>query len=354
MYNYNHLDLKHTRTFAPIQKVVESLFRDDAISRHAPLAFYALIPIDNVTNVTIRLMTDSYHVYHFFSENWKKSEMKLLEPDFTIACLKYSPEIYGQSLANSGVRHIDFERKVVTSFGTEFYSNIKVTVRGVCSFLAKPDTICIHGCAADVNGTGIIIGGASGAGKTTSVSELRKRFQQDLKVINDDWGGVDLARKSAVSTQEPKIHIKYESVRALNPNISVSPETHSFENFTGSGSTGSRLMISPSTVFGIDGTAHRMNLAAFFIIMRHNLDHVFPKKLDRSNIDLIIDGANSPFYNGYERFYDGSLWHIDKEAKELTIDKFERMFDQTDVYLLPNNNMPDELASAIVETLSFS
>ena len=131
------------------------------------------IPTAGGKRIVLLLRTDSTHLARFFVENWP-TDTSSTRPDATITALKRSAVRYGLEKEFDESRWFDPKTNQVWMFGNEFYGNIKITIRGLCSEISSFEQMFLHGCSLVVDGRGVVLSGVSGAGKTTLTTALRQ------------------------------------------------------------------------------------------------------------------------------------------------------------------------------------
>jgi hypothetical protein len=216
---YNHCDSTEKQIPLPIKQrdlLLEDLSFPDCIEKRIS------IPTAGGEQVVILLRTNSDHLAKFFSMNWPV-DTSSRKPDATIIAMKESAETYGFAQEFDGSRWFCSKTRQVLMFGNEFYGNIKITVRGLCSEVTLSEQMFLHGCSLAVDGRGLVLSGVSGAGKTTITAALRKILGSRAQIVNDDWGPFSLSYGQLQFTGEPYLHMKYPSVQALIPNLEISP-----------------------------------------------------------------------------------------------------------------------------------
>lgn len=132
---YNHCDPPEMLLNLPAEQVdlsSEQLHVPNCIEKHVS------IPTANGQKITLTLRTDSEHLAKFFSMNWP-AHVSSDKSDAVIYALKGSAESYQLSPAFNGPRWFCPKTKQVWVFGNEYYGNLKVTVRGLCSELASDE-----------------------------------------------------------------------------------------------------------------------------------------------------------------------------------------------------------------------
>jgi len=306
------------------------------------------IPTAGGAQIIIALRTDSDHLSKFFSLNWPVNNLSE-KPTATITALKGSAESYGLSEEFNGSRWFCPETKQVWMFGNEFYGNIKITVRGLCSELAPNEEMFLHGCSMTIDGRGVVLSGVSDAGKTTLTVALRKILGPRAQVVNDDWGPFSLDEGWLQFTGEPYLHMKYPSVHALLPNLEINPSSHPSENFYGNiDDPHSRLLITPQQVFGGDGLQSRAKLRLFVVVIR---DHDMPtgiSHLSLQDMPLLEQGKYSSFYDKTELFLNGSLFITDKTRQDRERNRHQVLIKNFPCVLANNVVAPEKTAEQIL------
>lgn len=305
---YNHRDPSEKQTPLPIKVCsphMENLAVPNCIESRAR------VPISESQQVVISLRTDSEHLAKFFTMNWP-TDLSSGKPDASITALKESASSYGLTREFDESRWFCPETNQVVMFGNEFYGNIKITVRGLCSEITPHDQMFLHGCSLVIDGRGVVLSGASGAGKTTLTAALKKTLGSRMHIVNDDWGPFSLKSGILQFTGEPHLHMKYPSVRMLNPKLEINPTVYPSENFDGdTNDPRARLLIAPYQVFGAEGLQDKAKLQLFVVVRRDPESKIGVKYLSRNDISSVEQSQYSRFYHRTEHFLNGSLFLFD-------------------------------------------
>lgn len=348
MTTYNHCDPLEKQRPLPIRQCDFPLGVDLGGNL---MEKQAAMPLADGGYVVIELRTDSSHLAKFFDMNWPVNTSSK-KPDAVITAMKESATAYGLSPELDRARWFFPETNQVWMFGNEFYGNIKITVRGLCSEVAPFEQMFLHGSAMAIDGRGVVLSGVSGAGKTTLTAALRKTLGLRLRIVNDDFGPFSLSSGQLQFTGEPHLHMKYPSVRALAPALEIGPASHLTENFQGDTSDPrARLLIAPQQVFGDEGLCDKAQLNLFAIIVRNPEMPAGIRKFTLQDMPLLEAGSYSNFYGKTEWFLNGSLFVIDQIRKKRERDRHSMLVENFRCYLVNNVITPEETAELILAEL---
>lgn len=347
---YNHLDPLAMQLPLPVQRRILPE-NPPRVPRRLEAAA-ACLPTASGQFIRIRLDTDSAHLASFFRLNWSGEATRPTAAEARILALRGNPEDYGLSSELRDSRWYCPENRQVWILGSEYYGNVKITVRGLCSELAPADDMFLHGCAMDVQGHGLVLCGMSGAGKTTLTAALRRALRDEVRIINDDWGPLSLRSGVLVFTNERRLHMKYASVRLLAPTMRMSPATHHSENFHGDPSDPrARLMIPPEHVFGLEGTLSKSSLSLIAVVVRHGSTRSRLRMLGVEDLPLLEQGEYSRFYRRIEWFMNGSLFLFDDERMERQREGYRTLLRRFPVVMLENEGSADEGARLVLDVM---
>lgn len=345
---YNHSDLPEEQIPLPIKRrefPLDDLLIPNRIEKRVS------IPTAAGGRVTLLLRTDSRHLAKFFAMNWL-ADISPKRPDATIIALKKNAAVYGLARELDSSRWFCSKTGQVWMFGNEFYGNVKITVRGLCSELAPPEQMFLHGCALAIDGRGVVLSGVSGAGKTTLTAALRKILGSRAQVLNDDWGPFSLNDGQLQFTDEPYLHMKYPSVRTLAPHLEISPSAHPSENFRGdTNDPRARLLIAPHQVFGNNSLQSKAKLRMFVVVTRDPNMSAGVRSLSQRDMPLLEQGKYSRFYDRTEQFLNGSLFITDRIGQERERDRHRTLLKDFPCIMVNNVVAPEKTAELILTEL---
>lgn len=345
---YNHTDPPDKQL--PLSIRLRDLSFNSPSLRSLP-AIRVAIPTASGRLIRLKLLTDSVHLATFFSANWPADD-STYEPDARIVAGKESATYYGLSRDFNDFRWYCPDSRQVWMFGTEYYGNLKINVRGLCSELASDDDMFIHGCSLALDNCGLILSGMSGAGKTTLTAALRRRFASTILVVNDDWGPLSLSAGLMRNTGEPFLHMKYPSVRSLAPALSIGPNTHRSENFKGDFTDpAARLLVTPAEVFGQKGICDKAHLRLFVVVIRNDSEPLSLRPLSSADLSILETGHYSAFYHRSEQFLNGSLFLVDNARLVRTREQHRTLLDRFHCVALNNSGPPERGAELVISAL---
>jgi hypothetical protein len=306
----------------------------------------------NGKSIRLRLDTDSRHLAHFFSLNWP-ALAHATSVDATIVARHERARKYGLPDSFEDARWYYPETHQVWITGSEFYGNLKITIRGLCSELAPPDQMFLHGCAMLVGNRVLILSGSSGVGKTMLTAALLAARPGQVRVINDDWTPFSLATLKVQYTGETFLHMKYPTVRILAPGLCPTPASHPSENFSGDQSDPhARLMIARDEIFGLGGVASEGSTALFVVVTRNQEQPAIIRAISEVDVGFLEQGTYSNFYARTESFLNGSLFLNCSNRIAMQRDLHRRLLMAVPSVLVNNIGSPATMAELILDTLS--
>jgi len=299
--------------------------------------------------VKISLHSDSAHLREFFSANWGGAcDGPTFCSPATIVAL-CATKIPSAPQLLPGARYVNPSRTMIASVDNEYYGNVKISVRGLCSAASRKVETggFLHGTALVRENAGFVICGASGSGKTTTTRALFELRPGEFRVVNDDWGWADHEARLLKFTGEPNLHMKYRSVRTIAPELTLSPATFPSENYSGdTEDPHARLLIPRRKVFN-DAVADAAFFSGLVVIMRDASKPFFVRRLTADDVNLLEVAEYSTFYQRHERFLDGSLLLLDDADLRAERERFKRLLTQVPSVLINNVSTPADAATAV-------
>jgi hypothetical protein len=300
--------------------------------------------------IGVRLISDNDRLLSWYEANWQPASSD--EVAATIYAMTGAPADYG--VRADHYRLWDARRSAVALFDCDSYAIVKVTVRGVCSAVRSDAELYAHGCAFEVTHRasgevhGVLLIGSSGAGKTTLVSALMGDPEYRVRIVNDDWGVIDLADATAHFTGERALHMKARSVLSFAPEARGALSTIPTEGSSDPDDPGMRVLIEPATVFGYDSLADDVRLTDLVVLNRAAGDFgVTPD----NPLAALETGAYSAYYQRAEPFFNGSLILDSDTARDRERHAFAALLTRVRTSWLWNQGSKDEMIAGFKQDI---
>jgi len=308
------------------------------------------IPTASADPIIIELCTDSSHLMEFFTHNWITIN-PMVEPHARIVALKGDASIYGLSDDYNNNRWFCPDSRQVWMFGSEYYVNIKITIRGLCSEFAPFEEMFLHGSSLSINDRGVVIAGTAASGKTTLTSNLRHKIGSKLRYVNEDWGPFSLRTGLLKSTGQPNLYIKYADVRSISPGLPVSPNTHPSDNFYDDVTKRSHILISPAEILGQDNLQNRVPLTLFVIVVRDISEPATFHYLSPQDVSVIENGNLLGGKSSENYFLNRTLFLFDDTRRLQVRKQYENLLTRFSCAVLNNSTFPTTGADFILSAL---
>jgi len=171
-------------------------------------------------------------------------------------------------------------------------------------------------------------------------------------MTNDDWGAVSLASRTTCHTGEQFLHMKYLSVATLRPELRVNPNSHTSEHFSGDPyDPVARLLISPYEVFGSAGLAPTNTIDLVVVLRRAAGVRPGLRALGPDPTSMVEAGEYSEYYEGVERFMNGSLILASQEDVAQHRKHYDELFARLPAVELANVESADSVADRLLNYL---
>ncbi|WP_128478956.1 hypothetical protein [Halorussus pelagicus] len=116
---------------------------------------------------------------------------------------------------------LDPERPMVRIYGPADYGHVRSIILGVHGWLRERHSeFPFHGSVISVDGDGVGLIGASGAGK--SVYTILQALRDDVAVLNDDWNYATGQGPPTVTTPDSRLRLDREVLLEVDSHASVS------------------------------------------------------------------------------------------------------------------------------------
>ncbi len=303
--------------------------------------------------VEIRLCTDSDKLLQWFGRNYAASSgTRAVRASAELVALSGSAQRYNLPHPVDAARWWSAQTQRLVQFGTDSYAVVKVSVRGICSAVAPRETLFAHGCALEFsNGgstRGLLVMGSSGAGKTTLVSGLRRVQGCQVRIVNDDWGAVDLTDGSALATGEQTLHMKMLSVKALRPEA-TNDWFDLHEGALDEHDPGHRVLADPAAVYGAESLQDFAQLTAVVVVTR--AADAPSGLVGPCSMTTLEEGAYAAYYRRNERFFNGAIFVDVPNQSEVERGKYEALIERIPFFQINNATSPDDLVASALAAI---
>lgn len=301
--------------------------------------------------IIVALHTDSLRLASVFAFNWRKGPDSAI-PDVTLEAFEGSPGRYGLDDSWDKARWWSSGERRMVAFRCDTYTLVKVCIRGLCSAITGLESLCLHGCVfrlayRDIE-LGMAIVGSSGAGKTTLVSQLLSDPECHLQVVNDDWGIMDLNSCIAEKTGEDGLHMKIDSVNAIRPDFFQNEPLGSY--IPDASEPDRRIVARPDRVYKNSWSPAGQRIDALAIVIRK--DHSWsPPRETCDVLGLIREGVYSNYFQGQERFLNGSLFLQDSFQVRREESRFNSLLSRVNLHWINNCGTVSELRRKFLDSI---
>lgn len=264
-----------------------------------------------IHGITIRLETNSAHLYDFWVENWFPAPR-------TQSVLPH-----GLIYAVTGVdgrepgAYYNHETRTAVFVNTEYYGQCKSWALGIAADILETqhNIHSIHGSCAVMGGKGVVIIAPTGTGKSTHTWGLMQL--PDGKIHSDDWVFLQYKKGLAMADiSERKFYLRTDMVKSF-PKLSGLLERCKCENVEGGDFTAfanSRAILDPEWIGGPDKFVEKAVVKSV-ILLRRDTESPPEVRLDLEEaLDILEEGRyqvlagagdgigeykKEPFYNPY-------------------------------------------------------
>ncbi len=265
----------------------------------------------NIHGIVIRLITNSFHLYDFWVENWYPGPRT------------HSLLPHGYIYAVNGVgghephAYYHHESKTAIFINTEYYGQCKSWALGIAAdaLETQHNIHSIHGACAIVQGKGIIIIAPTGTGKSTHTWGLMQ--YPDGKIHSDDWIFLQYKKGLAMADiSERKFYLRTDMVKSF-PNIRRLLNKCKCENVDNNDFTAfanSRAILDPEWIGGPDKFVERAVVRVVILLRRDDSSPPEVRLSPDEAISILEEGKaqvlagaggeigmfkQEPFYNPY-------------------------------------------------------
>jgi len=299
--------------------------------------------------IVLAFVSDSARLSRMFAANWAQAGTD--QPDATLYALARPACGYGLGDRWDQARWWSREHKMMVVFGFGSYRLAKVCVRGICSAVSGDDMVFMHGCALSLGAgpdrRGVVITGASGAGKTTLVAGLLRHPEYSVAVVNDDWGAVSLRCGDSVSTGERMLHMKTGSVLALRPGFFTSAPAGSYSPDLSERDRAARILVSPESVYGPAWSSAATVVDQVAVVVRESADWRLPA-CEGETVRALESEGETALIHHHEAFFNGSLILAAEQDKLREERRYRHLLARATVSWINNCGTPEDLVDNFI------
>ena len=300
--------------------------------------------------IVLAFVSDSARLSRMFAANWAQAGPGR-QPDAVLYALARPAGGYGLDGRWDGARWWSREHKMMVVFGFGSYRLAKVCVRGICSAVSGDDMVFMHGCALSLGAgpdrRGVVITGASGAGKTTLVAGLLRHPEYSVAVVNDDWGAVSLRRGDSVSTGERMLHMKTGSVLALRPGFFTAASAGSYSRDLSERDRAVRMLVAPESVYGSAWSTAATVVDHVAVVVREPADWLPPGR-EGETVRALESEDDATLSHHHEAFFNGSLILTTEHDKLREERRYRRLLDRTTASWINNCGTSEALVDNFI------
>jgi len=270
----------------------------------------------NINGIIIQLRTNDPHFDDFWRENWFPAACDHnLSPHAVIYAVKGIADTAPSTYYNA-------ESKTGILFNIDSYSELRSLAMGILMDISegKKDTHFLRGALIDINGEGVVIKGAPGAGKYTHEFLLldldRARIHSDELIYVEHLGG----QKGRISTQvsERKFYVK-KDVEKISPRLKdIFKKCKSDEEY---------VILDPWWIGGQEKYVDTTRIKAMFILDPD------AKRADLAR-RLSPEEALNHFMKAQPAFFNPHRLMVTEERNELQKDFFKEVLQFVSCYSL--------------------
>jgi len=290
----------------------------------------------DIHGITIELITNSFHLYDFWVENW-----------YPASCGQ-GAKPHGTLYAVMGVEgeeprgYYHHDTKTAIFINTEYYGQCKSWALGIAADILETqhDVHSIHGSCAVLEGRGVVIIAPTGTGKSTHTWGLMQL--PEGRVHSDDWIFIHYGVDGAVAhISERKYYLRTDMVDTfpeLTPILGrCRCENVEADDFTAFGN--SRAILDPEWIGGADKFVTEADVNSVILLRRDSDSPAEVKLTSKEAVDVLEEGRYQVLSGAgdnvgefsYESFYNPYLLVKRPERQKAF---FRRLFSTATCHIL--------------------
>ena len=324
----------------------------------------------NIAGTVIQLRTNSPHLMDFWMENWYPGQLETdLEPHGVIYAVK------GVTGRDSRAFY-DSESRTGFIFNSAYYGQLRSMALGMVADITErmSDTHLVHGSCLDVNGSGALIFGGPGMGKSGPVFNLLAK--PGVKLVSFDNVLVRYTMREAIAdVPERKFYFKtkfVEKMNTLGPLLdrgkceNVQTDKSQCDNepclredkcrldrgkpFCYTGFKNSRAILDPYWVGGLEKHSRRTSVKNVVILHNESLSQPITKLDPKKAVEIIESGRSGMNTPGMqENFFNPHLLVRNSDRIDLQKRFFKRLFSLVNVYYVSADLGKEKIIATVAE-----
>jgi hypothetical protein len=230
----------------------------------------------------------------------------------------------------------DAYTKTAFLINVDYYGWVKSIALAVAGDILEDEhrIYSVHGASIDLGCLGVSIIGPSGSGKTTHSWGLLRN--PTARLVSDDWYFVRLSTREPLAfSSEKKTYIQADIGKIWNEYERLVDKAQLDER--------GRAVVNVRWIVGNGGVIPMMTLHKIILLKRDPADACIVTSLD-------VDGALRFMLE--HNFCNPHQLVRDQRKTELRTNFFEKLFEQTEVYLVNTTGAPQDTQAAIRKLLS--
>ncbi|MCL5876801.1 MAG: hypothetical protein M1540_03210 [Candidatus Bathyarchaeota archaeon] len=275
----------------------------------------------------IKLLTDSPKIKDLWEDNFFSDNENTRSHGRLIVL-----NISGQPLS------VKYDAYTKTAFliNVDYYGWVKSIALAVAGDILEDEhrIYSVHGASIDLGCLGVSIIGPSGSGKTTHSWGLLRN--PTARLVSDDWYFVRLSTREPLAfSSEKKTYIQADIGKIWNEYERLVDKAQLDER--------GRAVVNVRWIVGNGGVIPMMTLHKIILLKRDPADASIVTSLD-------VDGALRFMLE--QNFCNPHQLVRDQRKTELRTNFFEKLFEQTEVYLVNTTGSPQDTQGVIRSLLS--
>ena len=306
-------------------QLIDSKEKETLYEAYEPMLLYTSKA--EIYGCCLKLLTDSSKIKDLWEDNFFSDNENTRSHGRLIVL-----NIPGQPLS------VKYDAYTKTAFliNVDYYGWVKSIALAVAGDILEDEhrIYSVHGASIDLGCLGVSIIGPSGSGKTTHSWGLLRN--PTARLVSDDWYFVRLSTREPLAfSSEKKTYIQADIGKIWNEYERLVDKAQLDER--------GRAVVNVRWIVGNGGVIPMMTLHKIILLKRDPADASIVTSLD-------VDGALRFMLE--HNFCNPHQLVRDQRKTELRTNFFEKLFEQTEVYLVNTTGVPQDTQGAIRKLLS--